>query len=543
MRAPGGGAARSSTTRGSAPRPRSRSPRPTRPCFGGWTPWTSSNGRSPSSATPTRRWRRASRASSSSAACTTPVARRGSRPRSSASPPVDSTSPARRSRSPEGMATFLTGGAADEIASPLEQALARAGAAVENWDTRAALLWVLVATERFDAVGGGARADARRGSPLRVGARPRGRPQHARPAQAAPRRAARGRRCSARRPARPAGGGLRAGARVRGDRPGRGRRRGRRARRGAGAARPAPTGRLARRRGNGAHSSRAWTAAARPGTCRGGARRLRDLPRALRRRRLGHADPRDRLRARALGRRARAPAPRPARPRARAWPTPSWPTCAGSGRRARWGSRCVSPGWRAEATRDFGCSANRLLRCRARPRCSSAPIRWPRSARRCAGPADAPPRASLSPRRSTSPPAAAPDHWRLAARDELKATGARPRRAWRTGVEALTPSELRVARLAAEGRSNREIAHELYVTLKTVEGHLARAYAKLGIEGRGPAAARRSTEKRPGCPPCSEALVASADRCGPHSPADQGGSDGHDDTRGVREGHRHLQRA
>jgi len=70
------------------------------------------------------------------------------------------------------------------------------------------------------------------------------------------------------------------------------------------------------------------------------------------------------------------------------------------------------------------------------------------------------------------------------AREELKATGARPRRVWRTGAEALTPGELRVARLAAEGGTNREIAHELYVTLKTVEGHLSRAYAKLGIAGR-----------------------------------------------------------
>jgi DNA-binding CsgD family transcriptional regulator len=69
-------------------------------------------------------------------------------------------------------------------------------------------------------------------------------------------------------------------------------------------------------------------------------------------------------------------------------------------------------------------------------------------------------------------------------REELKAAGARPRRPWRTGVDALTPSELRVARLAADGRSNREIAGELYVTLKAIEGHLAHAYAKLGIESR-----------------------------------------------------------
>ena len=70
------------------------------------------------------------------------------------------------------------------------------------------------------------------------------------------------------------------------------------------------------------------------------------------------------------------------------------------------------------------------------------------------------------------------------ARQELAAAGARPRRDRRQGVEALTPTELRVAHLAAAGKTNREIAQELYVTLKTVEGHLAHTYAKLGITSR-----------------------------------------------------------
>jgi DNA-binding CsgD family transcriptional regulator len=70
------------------------------------------------------------------------------------------------------------------------------------------------------------------------------------------------------------------------------------------------------------------------------------------------------------------------------------------------------------------------------------------------------------------------------AREELLATGARPRRAMRSGVDALTPSELRVARLAAEGLSNREIAQRLYVTQKTVEDHLGASYRKLAIGSR-----------------------------------------------------------
>ena len=70
------------------------------------------------------------------------------------------------------------------------------------------------------------------------------------------------------------------------------------------------------------------------------------------------------------------------------------------------------------------------------------------------------------------------------ARDELMAAGARPRRPAVTGVESLTASERRVAQLAAAGLSNPLIAQALFVTRKTVEKHLAGAYAKLGIESR-----------------------------------------------------------
>ena len=70
------------------------------------------------------------------------------------------------------------------------------------------------------------------------------------------------------------------------------------------------------------------------------------------------------------------------------------------------------------------------------------------------------------------------------AREELLATGARPRTTAVSGAEALTPSETRVARMAAEGLTNREIAQALFVTPKTVEVHLGNAYRKLGISSR-----------------------------------------------------------
>jgi DNA-binding CsgD family transcriptional regulator len=64
---------------------------------------------------------------------------------------------------------------------------------------------------------------------------------------------------------------------------------------------------------------------------------------------------------------------------------------------------------------------------------------------------------------------------------DLLAAGARPRRISRTGLPALTPSELRVAQLAGAGRSNRQIAQELFISIKTVETHLTRVYAKLNL--------------------------------------------------------------
>ncbi|MFZ0043016.1 MAG: LuxR C-terminal-related transcriptional regulator, partial [Solirubrobacteraceae bacterium] len=69
------------------------------------------------------------------------------------------------------------------------------------------------------------------------------------------------------------------------------------------------------------------------------------------------------------------------------------------------------------------------------------------------------------------------------AREELQASGAHPRRERLSGPEALTPSELRVAELAAAGLTNRQIAQALFVTAKTVGTHLGHVYQKLDLQG------------------------------------------------------------
>jgi DNA-binding CsgD family transcriptional regulator len=70
------------------------------------------------------------------------------------------------------------------------------------------------------------------------------------------------------------------------------------------------------------------------------------------------------------------------------------------------------------------------------------------------------------------------------AEQELEASGARPRRRAVSGIEALTPSQLRIAGMAADGLSNRDIAQTLFLSVRTVENQLRQSYLKLDIASR-----------------------------------------------------------
>ncbi|HEV2125075.1 MAG TPA: LuxR C-terminal-related transcriptional regulator, partial [Chloroflexota bacterium] len=72
----------------------------------------------------------------------------------------------------------------------------------------------------------------------------------------------------------------------------------------------------------------------------------------------------------------------------------------------------------------------------------------------------------------------------MQAHTELRAAGGHPRLPLRTGLEALTASEQRVADMAASGLTNKEAAQGLFVTVKTIEMHLSNVYRKLGIDSR-----------------------------------------------------------
>jgi DNA-binding CsgD family transcriptional regulator len=69
--------------------------------------------------------------------------------------------------------------------------------------------------------------------------------------------------------------------------------------------------------------------------------------------------------------------------------------------------------------------------------------------------------------------------------EELRAAGGRRRSSrYQAGLAALTPTEQRVAQLAADGLGTPDIARTLYVSPKTVEWHLDHVYRKLAIRSR-----------------------------------------------------------
>ena len=69
--------------------------------------------------------------------------------------------------------------------------------------------------------------------------------------------------------------------------------------------------------------------------------------------------------------------------------------------------------------------------------------------------------------------------WAAKARAELARVGIRP-----SAPLGLTATEERVARLVADGKSNREVAAELFLSRRTVEDNLSRVYRKLGVQSR-----------------------------------------------------------
>jgi ATP/maltotriose-dependent transcriptional regulator MalT len=90
------------------------------------------------------------------------------------------------------------------------------------------------------------------------------------------------------------------------------------------------------------------------------------------------------------------------------------------------------------------------------------------------------------------------DAWAERARRELRAAGERSGQPAPRPLDLLAPQDLQIARLAAEGLSNREIGQQLYLSHRTVGNHLYRIFPKLGITSRAELAAVMGASPDPG---------------------------------------------
>ena len=84
------------------------------------------------------------------------------------------------------------------------------------------------------------------------------------------------------------------------------------------------------------------------------------------------------------------------------------------------------------------------------------------------------------------------------AAQELRASGETARKRDPSALTALTPMELRVAQLVAQGLSNKDVAAQLWISPRTVAFHLRGSFAKLGVSSRGELARLQLTESGAG---------------------------------------------
>ena len=126
---------------------------------------------------------------------------------------------------------------------------------------------------------------------------------------------------------------------------------------------------------------------------------------------------------------------------------------------------------------------------RTRARDSNTPARWSSTAPRCRRSSRRVEARELLRRGMDLASGCAASALAGRAREELIAAGARPRRERISGADSLTASERRVALLAADGKTNREIADALFITINTVGKHLTHIYSKLDIADRARLAA------------------------------------------------------